>query len=116
MNENLFNRCGGPFQIDGNLGTPAAMAEMLIQSHETEADGTPVVRLLPALPKDWSTGSARGLRARGGVVVDMDWQNGRVTRATLRREAGETAKIRVEVNGKTRATTVADGAPVEVTL
>ena len=113
VNENLFNRCGGPFQIDGNLGTPAAMAEMLLQSHEAEADGTPTLRLLPALPKDWSDGSARGLRARGGIVVDMDWTAGRVTRAVLRGEAGETAKIRVEMNGKTREFVVPAGGSIE---
>lgn len=114
VNENLFNRCGGPFQIDGNLGTPAALAEMLIQSHETDAAGTPIVRLLPALPAACPTGSARGLRARGGLAVDIDWKAGRVTRATLRREAGDPAEVQVEVNGVIRKILTPSGEVVAV--
>jgi len=100
VNENLFNRCGGPFQIDGNLGTPAGMAEMLIQSHEATADGSPLVRLLPALPKAWKDGSARGLHARGGVVLDMAWQDGKVTAFHVTSPQAQT--VTVEVNGETR--------------
>ena len=116
VNENLFNRCGGPFQIDGNLGTPAAMAEMLVQSRE-EGSGfsgqgsgstelrTPnperyLVELLPALPADWPNGSARGLRARGGLTVDLDWAQGRVT--TFRLIAPQPRRVRVRVNGEIR--------------
>lgn len=103
VNENLFNRCGGPFQIDGNLGTPAGMAEMLIQSHEATADGKPLVRLLPALPKAWKDGSAHGLHARGGAVVDMAWKDGKVT--SYRIAAKQAQMVSVEVNGEVKQVT-----------
>lgn len=91
VNENLFNRCGGPFQIDGNLGAPAAIAEMLVQSH------TGLIDLLPALPKDWPTGKATGLRARGGFRVDLEWQDGLVTRYRI--ISPESRPVKVRLNG-----------------
>jgi alpha-L-fucosidase 2 len=93
---NLFCMCP-PFQIDGNFGGCAAVAEMLVQSH----DGT--ITLLPALPNTWKDGKVTGLRARGNFTVDLKWQDGKVT--DYRITSPEPRELKLKINGTLKSHT-----------
>jgi alpha-L-fucosidase 2 len=90
---NLLTTCS-PFQIDGNLGVTAGMAEMLLQSHVGNWRQGHEVHLLPALPSSWPTGSVKGLRARGGFLVDIAWVDGKLDKVNVRSTRGGTLRLR----------------------
>ena len=90
-----------PFQIDANLGTMAGVAEMLLQSHED------AIKLLPALPKAWNTGSFQGLVARGNFVVSCEWSEGKPTTISIHSKSGGTCRMTSPGIG---ASTVKDGS------
>jgi alpha-L-fucosidase 2 len=103
VNPNLSANFSGmaEWEIDGNLGQTAAIAEMLLQSHAGE------IEILPALPEAWITGSVQGLRARGGFAVDIAWKDGKLVQAVIRSQAGQPCRLRY--GNQTRAIKLAAG-------
>ena len=109
--ENMFG-VHPPFQMDGNFGFTAGVAEMLLQSHYRDEKGY-VLQILPALPKAWPNGEVKGLRARGGLTVDITWKDGKLIKLKISTEIGGT--FSVQYNNKQISKTLAKNSKWETT-
>jgi len=100
----LFSICSRAMQVDGSFGMAAAVAEMVLQSHENE------LNFLPALPGSWKDGEVKGLVARGGFEVGLRWKDGRIVDATLSSKLGRPCRVRsavpLKVTARGRSVTV----------
>jgi alpha-L-fucosidase 2 len=108
-----------PFQIDGNFGAAAGVAEMLLQSHVRTWSGGRLVHridLLPALPSAWREGSVRGLVARGPVTVDVAWKDGRLAHARLAAPDGRELRVRLPADVAAADVSVDGAASARVEL
>jgi alpha-L-fucosidase 2 len=103
---NLFD-AHPPFQIDGNFGYTAGVAEILIQSHEPG-----IIRLLPALPPSWKNGSVRGLKARGNITVDLKWENNTLSDLQLTSKINTQTKL--VYKGKSTFINLVAGVPIDI--
>ena len=90
----LFAKCYTPLQVDGSFGVTAGITEMIMQSHEG------VIDLLPALPKEWSTGHFEGLCTRGAFELDMKWSDGQIVRVEVLSKKGQTCRINLKTTVK----------------
>ena len=100
---NMFDLCP-PFQIDGNLGGPAAITELLVQSTDSE------ISVLPALPRQWPSGSSKGVRVRGGGKLDITWKEGRLTE--LRLQSDHAVKYRLIYGDESTEVQIEPGKPI----
>ncbi|MBP3570573.1 MAG: glycoside hydrolase family 95 protein [Clostridia bacterium] len=101
------------FQIDGNLGGAAGMAEMLVQSHLGTPDSR-IIELLPALPKAWPAGYVKGIKARGNITIDMAWKDGKLTEVTILSPADREVTVRMPTNGQTATCDLKAGHPLNL--